>query len=187
MWHKPRKESRRKHGTAKRENISYLSCSFTNTPLTFRLECDACIPLKGQRKLRTWNMIRVLLMSICFSFNAYECLPACMCVWWQWRPAGGTKSWRTGVTDVCELSGGCWELNPALLQKKVLFLVGETSFWPWLGKNQCVSVPVYLKEGPTEKRQFFRGILSLFMFLGADSCGKPGNCLCLNQKEQVER
>jgi hypothetical protein len=50
-------------------------------------------------------------------------LPACiMCE--------GSRSPGTGVTDSCELSCGCWELNPDSLEEQLVLLTTESSLQP---------------------------------------------------------
>ena len=52
--------------------------------------------------LKTKNDVGVLPVSI----SVYH-----LYVWCQWRPDEGTGSPGTGITDSCDLSCGCLELN----------------------------------------------------------------------------
>ena len=42
----------------------------------------------------------------------------------------GVRSPGTGVIDSCELSYGCWELNPGPLEEQPVFLTSEPSLQP---------------------------------------------------------
>jgi hypothetical protein len=56
----------------------------------------------------------------------FACLCA-MCVQCCGRPQEGIRSLGTGVIDGCELSCGCWELNPGPLKEQSVFLTAELS------------------------------------------------------------
>lgn len=71
-----------------------------------------------------------------FSFLHYMCmsiLPTCVSVhcmhaWCQWGSEGGVGSLRTGHTDGCESTCGCWEPNPGPLQEQKVFIITTEPF-----------------------------------------------------------
>lgn len=61
------------------------------------------------------------------------CLHVCMsifCTLCSWKSEDGGKSPAARVTDGCELSCGCWELNPDHPQELYMFLTTEQSLKP---------------------------------------------------------
>ena len=72
-----------------------------------------------------------------FSFHVYRCFASmdvcvpCAClVPLETRRGHQVGYPGTGVMDGCELPCGCWEPNPALLQKHLVLLVAEPGLQP---------------------------------------------------------
>lgn len=73
--------------------------------------------------------IRFLKIFYLFLFYSYVCLST-MCVECLNKPEGGIRSPGIGVVGSDELSCGCWELSPAVLQERKVFLTAEPYLQP---------------------------------------------------------
>ena len=62
-------------------------------------------------------LIQYFLIIYLFSCALVFCLYACLCE--------AVRSTRSGVTDSCELSCGCWELNPGPLEEQPVLLTSH--------------------------------------------------------------
>ena len=59
-----------------------------------------------------------------------DCIMCIMCVQYPGITEEGGTSSKTGVTDGCELLGGCWEFNQDSLEEQPIFLITEQSLQP---------------------------------------------------------
>jgi hypothetical protein len=70
---------------------------------------------------------------MCVPERTYVCLSAhlcVMCLQHSWRQEEVVRSSGKRVTDCCEPSCGCWELNPGPLEEQPVILTPETSLQP---------------------------------------------------------
>jgi hypothetical protein len=76
------------------------------------------------------SQVHVLFLKILFNFMHVCILYVCLFTTYvqnPWKPEGGTRSPRTGVTHGYELLCECWESNLSSLEKQTLLLTTEPS------------------------------------------------------------
>lgn len=73
----------------------------------------------------------ILQLILFYGYLCFVCMSVYhLCPWCPWNPEDGVQLPRIGVTDGCELLGGCWETNPGPLKEQPLFLTAESSLQP---------------------------------------------------------